>query len=141
MTVELSTPADMPRGKGNCGIVAVAIFTGSTHQQVWDTIKKQHRKPGNWGGGTRHYERLTALRALNKGRSVAFAIPGKPTLQAWARENCREGVTYMVRTTGHIQCVKRVDGVLWYCDQRGTYKLENCRGKLKRATWACAKLR
>ena len=131
----LQLPSDMPKGMGNCGIVGTAIFCGTTHNEVWDVIKRSFRKPGNWKGSSRHHERKVAIKQLNKKRSTSFKCKGE-TLNNWAQAEVREGMLYMVRTTRHIQCVMRYDGDIWVADQQGVNRLSQYWGRRKKTEWA-----
>jgi len=130
-------PSDMPAKAsrmGCCGIISVALFTGAGFAEVWDTIRRAHRKPGNWGGGTRHNERLTAIRKLNKGRSAAFKVQ-RMTLRKWINLHAKDDTTYMIRTTGHIQVVR--NGFVY--DQSGCWSILEHPGKNKMVQWAMAR--
>jgi hypothetical protein len=143
MIESMTLPNDMPAGKmGNCGIVGTAIFCESTYKEVWETIRKAFRKPGNWKGSSRHSERQVALKALNKKRSTSFKADGS-TLNTWAYREVKEGMLYMVRTTCHIQCLMKYKGQVWVCDQnQGTVPIEEYWGRRKRTQWAmCRKVK
>lgn len=130
-------PADMPDRAarvGCCGVISVALFTGASFNDVWTTIQRVHRKPGNWKGSTRHNERMSAARKLNKGRSAAFKTQ-RMTLRRWINLHAVDDTTYMVKTTGHIQVVR--NGFVY--DQSGCWSILDYPGNHKIISWAMAR--
>lgn len=136
-TDRIPFPADMPdraNRMGCCGIVAACLFTGASWTEVWSTIRRECRKPGNWRGGTRHHERLKALRKLNKERSAAFRTV-RTTLRRWINLHAQDDVTYMVVTTGHVQVIR--NGFVY--DQSGCWSILEYPGRNKIIRWAMAR--
>ena len=102
-------PSDTPRGLNNCGIVALAAAIGTSHSVVWNAYADRYiDRVGAWKG----YTILTCLIAIGEklGIDVAASMPAGGrwhcTLTTWVREHSLPGVTYIVRTGGHMQCVR-----------------------------------
>ena len=129
--MELNLPQGMPTGRGNCGVVGIAVFCGVAYQPVEDFIRKHSRKPSNWKGSTRKPERDAALREFNKHRSVTFKSEGM-TLATFVRKHAKPDHVYLVRTSGHIQVV--LNGTV--IDQGGPRPIAEFWGKGKRVSYA-----
>ena len=124
---EIRMPGDTPGGMGNCGVVAIATFTGKPYQMVESWIRHHCRKPGNWKGSTRYSDQKAALRVFNRKRSAAFNVKRRMTLKTWVSREMQPGVTYMIWTTAHLQVVR--DGFV--TDQSGTWPISQYWGKGK----------
>lgn len=96
-------PQDVPRGRGNCGLVALAHFTDQPYDRVERFIGKL--RPANWKGVTWKKDYLSFFARIGlrvtEGRPEVKKIP----LDRWVRLYTEPGVRYMVITTGHAQVV------------------------------------
>ncbi len=98
----------------NCGVTAVALLAGVPFNKAWDKLEVLHRQtrilrgrvrhPRNWPGTTNHRDRTLALVAFGCD-VVEVPLRRRMTLATWVLRYSRPGVTYMVRTTSHVQTV------------------------------------
>jgi len=128
-------PEDMIFGRGNCGLLAMAICSGRSLAETtqWfryygnlrgtpKTNSQGRAFKGNWKGTTFH---VTYSQYLNSKwvRHTHMQHLGNATVNRFANEYARPGVLYAIRFTGHVMTLK--DGFL--CDQK-----QNCRVELHR---------
>jgi hypothetical protein len=110
----LDYPADMVFGRGNCGLVGLAVCTGTPLSQVTEWYR-QHAKPrGSWKGATktRHYPAYFA--------HVGIWVIHTPyprdrirTIGDFAEWHCKPDTYYMIRSSGHIMTCRNG----WIIDQ------------------------
>lgn len=112
---------------GHCGVLAVAIFAGRTFEEAWAALAP---KRGRWSGGTRHGDRVAALRSWGiplrtvlhlpahecsywQGRSPLLtydASAPRCSVATFARRHAKPGVTYMLRVSRHVVTLR--DGIV-----------------------------
>jgi hypothetical protein len=119
--------ADGRRRQPICGVLAVAAVSGRSFQEVWDWMAPQMGP--KWKGATDHEERARALNhfGVRFGELRRCCMP----LRWFVRLVARPGITYMVRTTKHVQLVR--DG--WVMDQSGVVPAAEHWGQRKRVTY------
>lgn len=116
-TIErLAVPSDDPRGP-NCGITAIAVFTGRPFADIKPMFERFHKRPGAWKGGTTRSQRHEVLREL--GVRFERAVINRRVTLATAARMLPPGRLYMVTVTGHVVTLK--DGII--SDQLGPRKL------------------
>lgn len=98
-------PQDVPRGRPNCGMVALAHFTDQPYERVERFLKPLY--PHNWKGSTRHndYRMFFARIGLKVAYDKYTKKSEQLTLAQWAAKVAQPGRRYMVITTGHAQVV------------------------------------
>lgn len=96
----MSLPAGNRTGP-NCGVTAVAAFTGVSFDRVWKLIAP--RKGPGWRGTTYPHDRAAALKAL--GADTVTVKMARVRLQTLVNR-LPWGRTFMVHTTGHVQVVR-----------------------------------
>lgn len=110
----------------NCGVTAVAVVCGISFDEAWNALRFGRTR--NWKGRTTVSDWIRVLMSRNVSHEVRLAR--RTTLQHWTTYYAKPGVTYMVRTTGHVQVVK--DG--WVLDQLGAKPIGLFWGRRKRLT-------
>lgn len=120
---KLTLPADMPRGVGNCGVVAVALMAGVDHATALAALGidpavaadgrafSRGRKAGAYS--TFQHQRNRALEAL--GHTVEVAVhhlDRKPRHRlAWWTARLAWGRNFMLRVNRHAIVVR--DGLIY----------------------------
>lgn len=110
----------------NCGVTAVAIVCKLTFHEAWHMLR--NGRNANWKGKTFVSDWIQVFQKLGIKHDQRM-VTGM-TLERWMKTYARPGVTYMARTTGHVQVVK--DG--WCIDQMGAKPIANFWGRRKRIT-------
>lgn len=124
----LHLPADVRPGPV-CGVLAVSVAVGVSFTQVWDLIKE--RKGRGWGGITNHSDRAHVLDFLGvRYHYDSLGRGERMRLSTFVSTRMRYGVTYIVRTGGHVQVVR--DG--WVLDQSGASPVHRFWGRNKIVT-------
>lgn len=116
-TPPLAYPPDMVFGLGNCGLVGLAICTGSTLAEVTEWYRRTYRPRGNWKGSTRTAQSIAwfAIRGIWV-RHTSYAKDRVRTVGDFAEWHCvHDGTFYMIRTRGHIMTARNG----WLIDQNG----------------------
>jgi len=112
----------------NCGPTAVAHAVNASVDEIMDLCRKTFKLGARWQGRTnvpqivklcRMYDRPAKL-TRTKGR----------TLASWVEWETKAGVSYIVRTGGHMQHVK--DGIV--SDQHMSVPVDQFHWKTKRVT-------
>lgn len=121
-------PADYRFG-GNCGVLSIAMCANVSFEKAWAACRMRKGSKG----GTTHYQRVQALKALG----VRFEEPAlyarkAVTLRTFVRDWTVPGVTYSITLAGHVVTVQ--DGIVM--DQQSVKPAADhwCRNKrVKRA--------
>jgi hypothetical protein len=108
-------PADYRFG-GNCGVLSVAMCANVSFAVAEKACKLSSRSKG----GTNHYQREQALKALGvrfesklvmvKVGNGAYCKYVQPTIRTFVRDHTAPGVTYMLRVNKHVVTVR--DGIV-----------------------------
>ena len=114
------------RSGPNCGVTATAVVCGLTFDEAWHKLR--NGRNANWKGKTTVADWMHVL--TNMGIAHEVRMVKTMTLHRWVNVYSKRGVTYMVRTSGHVQVVK--DG--WVLDQGGAKPLHKFWGRAKRLT-------
>ena len=95
----------IPRGRPNCGLVALAHFTDQPYSRVEKFLRPLYGN--NWKGTTYHadYKAFFARVGLSVTWEKYTKRSQQMTLEQWVRQVAQPGVRYMVITTGHAQVV------------------------------------
>lgn len=115
-------PADMPRGIGNCGIVAVAMMANITHSAALAALEIDPKSADGCRGRGRskplslptyQHQRVKALRGLGLDVEVAvWAANGAPRHRlTWWVQRLAKGRNFMVRVNRHVVVVR--DGLVY----------------------------
>jgi len=98
-------PQDVPRGRPNCGVVALAHFTDQPYARVERFIGK--RRSSRWRGVSNRldYAAFFARIGLPVVRGRGKDHGEGETLLQWVNHHAQPGRRYMVITTGHAQVV------------------------------------
>jgi hypothetical protein len=98
-------PQPVPRGRPNCGLVALAHFTDENYDRVERFVRKL--RPGNWKGVTFRKDYLAFFARI--GLPVVYQQYDRReqqlTLAQWVEQVAAPGRRYFVVTTGHAQVV------------------------------------
>lgn len=135
MKRHLKLPIDMEYGKGNCGLVALAVASKKTLKEATAAYSK-YRKV-NRTGGTYDEPRKKALADLGVnytelGTEYPYGYDykntkgwKKRTLRKFIEDHTKKDTTYVITTGSHVQTIRNG----WVIDQGDLKKIENYRGK------------
>lgn len=105
MATRIKQPEGMPKGKPNCGVVAVATALHLPYDKVWQLFAKGN--PARWQGRTTMGEVLWHLVKL--GGKYEDAEAGR-SLKGWVEWHTVPNTTYVVHLGGHWVVVR--DGIV-----------------------------
>ena len=124
----LHLPSDLRQGPV-CGVLAVSVAVGVPFTRVWILIGE--RKSRRWRGVTNHSDRARALDFFGvRYHHAPLGRGDRVRLSTFVSTRLRYGVTYIIRTGGHVQVVR--DG--WVLDQSGASPVHRFWGRNKIVT-------
>ena len=132
----LNLPADAIGHQPNCGLMAMAVASGKSLEEVTEAYQKAcedvrgRRMTGNWRGRTYDVIRDKAMTKYLGMKLSRIPVKGMmlKKLAQWLEPN----TVYIVTTTGHCQTLQRIDDDVFVADQRGVVKMDEYWGKGKR---------
>ncbi len=92
----------------NCGPTAIAYAVNVSVDEVMDLFRTSFKLSARWKGGST-LRQVTKVCRMYKRRPKLKAVKRR-TVASWVEWETKSGVSYIVRTSGHLQHVK--DGIV-----------------------------
>ena len=108
-----------PGGRGDCGVVALAVVMGSTYDRAWEYLKWAGKYGDDWTGGTRDKDIELAVWRFGYRANYIFLRPpaephkdwevGEASVMGWIKTRADPAAKYLVHIKGHVLAV--IDGM------------------------------